>query len=263
MTNLIIDDGANLGSFALNAAQSNKNQTLIAIEPIPKLAAKLRKSAVELQNLVVIEGAVSSRIEQKDLFISEKSDFGTSSLLNFSAQSRIDTYWNSRNDLVHTSSVIVECRPLSDWLEPWRNSHSVIDFIKIDIQGLDLVALKSLGSNWLNRLQAGMLEASATSLNYLYEEDSLDLHSALVHLDEMGFAPYRIEPNDEGFREYNIYFYRKGIDLESHLASINLDNPIYNGLDIYRQIQIFTDSHSWRFTRPLRYLKSCWQKSHR
>jgi hypothetical protein len=132
-----------------------------------------------------------------------------------------------------------------------EGGQGLIDFIKIDIQGMDMSALKSLGEFWLDRCQAGMLEASATNLNYLYEGDTLDLRSALNELEILGFSTYRVEPNDEGFREYNIYFFKKELDLKSHLAKLDLDNPIYNGLNLYKQIELFTNSTSWKITKPL------------
>jgi FkbM family methyltransferase len=122
MKNLIIDVGANHGSFALSVARGNKDHLVIAIEPIQALAKSLEKKKFELDNLVVIQGGVSSFFEHREIHISETSDMGTSSFLRFSAESQEDDYWITRKDMKHTDNQLVECRPLSSWLEPWKES---------------------------------------------------------------------------------------------------------------------------------------------
>ena len=222
----IIDIGANNGDFIVPIAKLNPEHKALAFEPNKELFLKLE--AMKIENLEVIEGGVGARREKLLLNISEKGDKGTSSLLSFSKDIRSDPYWRDRGDLSFDRQEEIEVDTLRGWLEGYEIES--IDFIKIDTQGFDLIALESLGSELLAKVKYGMLEVPATELNHLYEGDESDLTSALSSLKENNFSIFKIEPNDEGFKEYNVYFFQRGEDPVSIERELKLSsNKIYNG----------------------------------
>lgn len=222
----IIDIGANNGEFILPIAQTNPNHRAIAFEPNEELFLHLE--AAKTPNLEIIKGAVGAKREKLMLNISDKGDKGTSSLLNFSKKIKEDSYWRERSDLVFDRQEEVQV----DTLEAWLSKYEIdsIDFLKIDTQGFDLIALESLGVELLGKVKFGVLEVPATDLNHLYEGDGSDLTAALAFLKDNNFSIFKVEPNDEGFREYNVYFYQNGINPVEIEEELELKkNKIYNG----------------------------------
>ncbi|MDN0114733.1 FkbM family methyltransferase [Yersinia intermedia] len=226
-SNIIIDIGANYGGFSLEIAKRNPNKVVYAIEAEPSLAKKLELEATEkqLKNHKVENFAISDTEGIADFFISELGDHGTSSLLRFSKENIInDEYWAGRQDLQHTKKTSVHTKRLDTFLD--EIIFNDIDFIKIDIQGLDLVALKSAGK-YLSKIKAGMLEMPAVCEKSLYENNYDDLRIALNYLYENSFIVYGIKPNDEASNEFNIFFYRNGENIERIENDLNIRNFLY------------------------------------
>lgn len=225
--NIIIDIGANHGDFSLEIAKRNPSMIVYAIEADPFLASELQleTSNRQILNHKIENFAISDTEGIADFFISELSDHGTSSLLKFSEKNITnDEYWSVRKDLQHTKKVSVHTQRLETFLD--TIVFNEIEFIKIDIQGLDLIALKSAG-HYLSKIKAGMLEMPAISEKSLYENSYDDLRVALNYLYENNFTVYGIKPNDEASNEFNIFFYRNGEDKNEIERKLNIRNFLY------------------------------------
>jgi len=143
---LIIDVGANEGLFALQQAEENPDHLVIAIEPIPDLAIEIERKgqARNLSNLLVKQVAIDSTAGEKTLYISDAFSKGTSSLLNFVAEEKLNDYWGLRPDALSNNRISVNCLTLEEMLLSVVDPYGVyevqklpIDFIKIDVQGKD------------------------------------------------------------------------------------------------------------------------------
>jgi len=228
--NIIIDVGANMGLFAIPVAKRNIEKKVIVYEPIPQLYKLLEsiKLDQDISNLVLKRSALSVYDGVGKLNVSEVGDWGVSSLLDFN-ESHISNneYWQTRKDLVVTEVIDVSVRTLQSELDEIEFNR--VSFIKIDSQGLDIDILRSAGK-YLNRIDAGMLEAPMTLCLSLYEKESYDLRRALGYLYENDFVVYGIKPNDESSNEFNLFFHRNGLsksEVEKNCQLCGLD--IYDG----------------------------------
>ncbi len=240
---IIIDAGANAGAFSLEVAARNPGLRVLAFEPEPGLARALLRSAEArgLTNHVVHPLAIDRKDGQATLHVATGGDMGVSSLLELSPDIRArDEYWALRDDLHQDRRVEVQTRRLESVLRGVRFRD--IAFIKIDVQGLDLAVLDSLGP-FLPRVRAGMLELSATPHARLYDGEDDTLVDGLTFLRERGFVPYAIKPNDPATNEVNVFFARADVDPEAGERALRLRNlPIYDGKHFWREPSAHPDA---------------------
>ncbi|HEN3664331.1 TPA: FkbM family methyltransferase, partial [Yersinia enterocolitica] len=236
MNDIILDLGANMGGFSLEIAKRNPGVTVHAVEPYPQLAKFLKEQSKKekIINHIVHEVAISEKNGLSVFNVSTESESGTSSLLNFSSDHlKSDEYWSNRIDLVHSIKIDVETMTLFSFLD--RLSFNRIRFIKIDIQGMDLIALKT-AEKYLDRIDGGMLEVPSVKEISLYSGSDDDLLTALVFLDNNGFYAYKIKPNDPASNEFNVFFCRKGQRYELLEDELNL-----------RGLKYYDGKHYWHF----------------
>ena len=225
----ILDIGSNAGDFGIEAARRNPEHLVVCVEPIPMLAAAIaeRARANGLDNVVVEECALASDpSDNAVLNVAGQGDLGISSLLPLDVDSiRADEYWSAREDLKYTEEIAVRVKTLRAILE--ERQIDIVDFVKIDVQGLDLDVLRSAGDR-IGSIRAGMLEVPTVRSVGLYVGENQDLAGAYVALPEMGFEVAGIKPNDEATNEVNVYFVRVGSDLRGVEDELSL-----RGLDLY------------------------------
>lgn len=226
---LIIDLGANRGEFALAAARLNPGLDVLAIEPIPALtdAIEAAAAAANLGNLRCLRVAVDEAAGEAMLNVQSSSDQGVSSLLGFDLASlKRDDYWRERPDLEFDSAIPVIVRRLDELLP---DAPPPIRFAKVDVQGRDVQALRSLGRH-LALLDGGMLEVPGTLENRLYEGEVIDLGGSIAELRAMGFEIHAVKPNDPAGNEYNLFFHRRGTDWRRMEEELGLRRiPLYSG----------------------------------
>jgi FkbM family methyltransferase len=220
---VIIDVGANEGAFVLEILDKNPNVFVLAIEPIPELCAQIRAKALEIgrsTDVEVLTCAVDMQERQAEFNVAVHADQGVSSLLNLSdSEIQKDDYWKTRSDLYFDKKIQVQVRRLDNILSELGISH--VSFVKIDVQGLDVQVLRSMGE-YLSRVDCGMLEITSTLGKRLYEGEEYDLRRALNDLEVMGFEVYSIKPNDPASNEFNIFFCRKGVDYKQLEQTLSL-----------------------------------------
>lgn len=226
----VIDVGANYGGFGLELARRNPMASVHLIEPVPELAEMLRKqiASVELANTFVHEIALGSENGQTALNVSTLGDRGTTSMLPFDSHKiASDPYWSQRTDLQHNATAYVQVMRLSNFME--ENGIERIDFIKIDVQGLDLDVLASAGDR-IGAVHAGMLEVPTTEINALYVGEQQNLRLALNFLEASGLKVMAVKPNDPACNEVNIFFTREPKTWEADTISWGLHNlPAFDG----------------------------------
>ena len=226
----VLDVGANVGSFGLELALRNSALMVHLIEPVPDIAEELRSlcMASGLSNAFVHEVALGDVDGEVELHVSMLGDRGTTSMLPFDdIKIASDPYWSQRTDLRHDTKVRVPTMRLCTFLEKHNLQH--IDFIKIDVQGMDLVVLAS-AENRIGCIQAGMLEVSVSEINALYIGERQNLRTALNFLEENDLKIVAIKPNDPACNEVNIYFSREPRSWAANIAAWGMqDLPAFDG----------------------------------
>jgi FkbM family methyltransferase len=198
------DVGANNGSDSIEVAKKNPNLLVYGFEPTPELNSFI-ESRLRLENIPnynLVKCAVSD-FEGTSIFnVAGQSDWGCSSLLEFSEESK--TEWVGRTDFVVTQKIEVQVIRLDRFVE--ENHIDLIEYLHIDTQGSDLNVLKGLGEK-LSIVRAGVMEAAAKE-NVLYNGQNTE-EECIRFIYENGFLVERIESNDVHRNEVNIFFRNK------------------------------------------------------
>jgi len=171
---IVIDGGANLGYFTLLASNIVGNEGhVISYEPVKQTANALRRNihASRCNNVTVIEAALSDEKGIVTLNLYDNDPFlGNASICEYPDKTRI------RNE----KSL---CIPLDDLLR--HNIHP--DFIKLDIEGSELSALKGA----LGLLQNENPPLICFEWNE-YTADRMGFHpnQILIFLKNLGYSPF-------------------------------------------------------------------------
>lgn len=269
---VVVDVGANKGDFCLPLARLNPTVGFIAVEPIPSLARELEltKAKENLINLKIVECAIASESGQANFNISNEFDQGTSSLAKFSETSLKDIYWNSRSDTKFDEICVVETKTMEEILDDYfeellSDQIRSVDFVKIDVQGYDLVALESFGK-YLQIVKRGVLESSGVVNDKLYVPGN-DLTETLFALNQSKFSISKIIPNDPVFKEYNVFFEGNAESFQDEgYQIIGIDEVLISVCNMASKTELeslresFEGSISWKITRPLRRGKDIYLK---
>jgi FkbM family methyltransferase len=197
----VIDVGAFVGGFSQNAAFERPEVLFLAVEPVPVLAAELRRQTASLPNYWVVEAAIGSRERESELLVPSSGAYNFSSLSPM-LDSRRD--WR---DVILDQRISVQVLPLSQVVEEFVRDG---DFVaKIDVQGRDLEVLESLGST-LGRLRAGVLETAVRRRDLLYVGSPTRADTARA-LWRHGFEVVRVEAEHPANHDQNLVFARRNL----------------------------------------------------
>lgn len=230
----ILDIGANAGDFAMALATRNPGHRVIAVEPVTALAEGIedRLRAEGVTNVEVARFAIDAAEGPAVINVAQTGDWGVSSLLTLHTTGIADDeYWQSRPDLAFTATEEIQRITLHSLMA--RYDVDEVDFVKLDVQGLDLVALESAG-HALPRIRAGMLEVPTSLRNRLYADEDQDLGRAYATLVRLGFEVYNVKPNDPATNEVNVYFVRRGEDAGAVERELSL-----------RGVHLYDGKHYW------------------
>jgi len=164
---VVVDAGARVGVFAakISAAVGNEGR-IIAIEPEPRSFSCLQKNikANSLNNVIPIQKMLWSQAELRKLYISGNSA---------SHSAYCDAFYSSTGE-----SINVEADTLDNILE--ELGIESVDFIKMDIEGAEIEALKGMQKSLELDLQ---LAISA----YHPVGDTLTHAAIIPQLEQLGF----------------------------------------------------------------------------
>jgi FkbM family methyltransferase len=199
---IIFDVGANDCQTFLQEVKDNASTHVHAFEPTPKFSDFARNNYHHLKNFHYIPFGVSDKEEILNFKIAGHADWGCSSFLDFSENSK--TLWEGRDDFDVTDSVNVLVIPLSKYIE--ENKIPKIDFLHVDTQGFDLKVLRGLGK-YISIVKEGMVEAAAKPDILYYGQNTLE--ETKEFLEKNGFKIISITNNDHLGNEVNIHFVRE------------------------------------------------------
>jgi FkbM family methyltransferase len=177
---LLIDVGANRGSFADHFSWINPNADMILIEPIPELYDALLFKYRAFPKVICLQSAISDKVGES-IFHVTANDGQSSSLLEI-GQRHLEAAPHAHE----TRKITVKTNTLDEILGEFQFSNA---FLKIDVQGNDLPALKG-AEKLLKKVSAIHIEVSIQSL---YEGDVLG-YKVWEFLNLCGFVLYGIDP---------------------------------------------------------------------
>ena len=130
---VIYDIGANRGLTALRFLNTFPNATLFAFEPIEELSNELQRKFADSENVKITNCAISDKSGTLTFYINKSLD--TSSTL----PSKL-TGLNSDAQVKTLNKITVPCQTIDETF--YKNKLSVINILKLDIQGGELKALQ-------------------------------------------------------------------------------------------------------------------------
>ena len=215
MTKIIFDVGSMDGEQGLEKMREygDADYKLYAFEAHPHWAKLIREKFASISpSCVLVEKAASDKNGSAMFHMCKRH--GASSLLKMKDDNTLAQYWPGRDDILYSgNSVNVETVRLDTFIE--ENNIDKIDYLNIDVQGMDLQVLKSLGK-YINIVQEGACEAAYNEKAAIYEGQNSYFHEIILWLQENGFEVEKYESNaptktadPDWFNEYNIYFRRK------------------------------------------------------
>ena len=202
----LIEVGAFDGSDSLR--YHNEGYVVYTFEPKKDLFEDLVNKTKHLTNYTVIPKAVSL-VDGTTQFNICKSG-GASSILPFRSEEELIKTWSIYRTDIHYSGISyeVETTRLDTFIESNNLNNTIIDFIHIDAQGVDLDVLKSLGK-YIKNIMAGVVETVKDKDKSIYiDQNNNTLDSVQEFLLSNGFIINNIESNDNTECEYNVYFTR-------------------------------------------------------
>jgi FkbM family methyltransferase len=172
----VLDIGANVGKWSKMLLAKLPEARVFQCEPSPTSQAEIRK--LNLPNSTLLPYAVGERAEKAVLYTSRDCD-GSASL-----HARVDTYFSTRS----YQAINVETITIDEIAE--SNQLDFIDFIKMDIEGHELFALRGAQKCLANRrIGALLFEFGFGNINSrTFFKDFWDLLSP-------DFRIYRVTPS--------------------------------------------------------------------
>lgn len=196
---IVLDIGANNGDSTLHMAR--EGATVYAFEPVPEMIAEIEAKTRDLPNYHLVKSAVSNYNGKAMFNVAGQSDWGCSSLNEFS--DNLEKTWPGRTDFKVTHQIGVLVMRLDTFIE--ANGIKQIDYLHCDAQGSDLKVLEGLG-RYIEIVREGVIEVAANDELALYKGADNSLHTAIDFLTKNGIRWIEISP---WAQEYNIHFYRE------------------------------------------------------
>jgi len=179
---VFFDIGANIGCYSLIAAkQTGSKGEVHSFEPVTKVFEKLQSNVLlnGFRNIKLNQNAVFEKSGVLELFVSSNENAGMSSMFHHDTESG-----QTEKAIAITIDEYVE-----------RMKITKIDFIKIDIEGAELFALKGM-RNTLRRFSPIILmELSDDILNSTFIKE----HEILNLLMELNYEKWGIDENGNLF----------------------------------------------------------------
>ena len=170
---IVVDAGARIGTFSAKiSAAVGETGRIIAIEPEPQNFACLRKNIEtnQLHNVIPIQKMLWSGTRQLPLYLSG----------NTAAHSAYcDPFYSSTGE-----SILVEAEALDGILESL--GIGLVDFIKMDIEGSEIEALKGMPRTLASNVQMAIAA-------YHPIEGNLAHIVIVPHLEQLGFTTSYID----------------------------------------------------------------------
>lgn len=201
---LLIEVGSYDGNDSLQFY--NNGYKVYTFEPKKDLYENLIEKTKNLPNYNVINKAVCLENGVKQFNICKLG--GASSILKFRSDEELEKSWSAnRTDIQFSGlSYDVETIRLDTFIENEGLQDTLIDYIHIDAQGVDLECLMSLGK-YIKNVKCGVVETVYDKTKSIYENQDINTFDNIkIFLEKNNFKITNIESNDNTNCEYNVHF---------------------------------------------------------
>lgn len=202
----LIEVGAYDGTDSLN--YHNQGYTVYTFEPKKDLYENLVNKTKDLIGYTVIPKAVY--LTNGTIKFNICKSGGASSILPFRDDDELNKHWSPNRTDVHYSGISyeVETTRLDTFIETNNLQDTIIDYIHIDAQGVDLDVLKSLGK-YIKNVSAGVIETVINKEKSIYiNQNDNTFDNVKTFLSSNDLHIINVESNDNTECEYNVHFKR-------------------------------------------------------
>lgn len=181
----VIDIGASEGNFFQRIAQSYQIKDAILIEPLPNRVVEL-KEKYNKPNIKIVDVAIESSLGEKEFYVAQEFDYVSSLLL-------LEDEELNNLQIQKPTSFKVKTDTLDNIYK--LSGLNVIDFIKIDVQGVEHLVLE-YGQNTLQNTKLVFIEVSYKPL---YKDSStfFDIYSFFMAHN------FRLANINQGYKSAN------------------------------------------------------------
>lgn len=184
---VIIDGGANIGSYSLLANNLNPNTQIYAFEPVKSTFAKLKENTSHRNNIVCIEKGLyrNNCTKEINLFVSDTH----SSIIDIQG-------WKYDSKEKQTIELIRG----DDFLK--ANNIKVVDFLKIDVEGAEYDAILGFEEH-IDKGVIKMIQFEYGYINISTKKLLLDFYN---YFESKGYLLGKIFPKTVEFRKYEFKY---------------------------------------------------------
>ena len=203
----VFDIGANIGWYTIHIAKNLTQGKLYAFEPIPDTYSRLKRNVVlnNIENVVLNNIALSDSKGHLSFYYSPKMTVASS----------------SQNITNNENAILINCE--TETLDNYflENNIERVDFIKCDIEGAELFALKGALktiSSQLPIIFTEMLRKWSAKFGY-HPNDIINLLESIGYecFINRGGNLLKVEKVDENTLETNYFFFHK----INHLSKVS------------------------------------------
>lgn len=201
---LLIEVGAFDGKDSLK--YHSNGYKVFTFEPKKDLFEDLSNRTKELKNYTVINKAVC-KTNGKTIFNICRNG-GASSILEFKSKDELIKNWGENRKDIHfaNKSYEVETIRLDTFLEEYKLENTMIDFLHIDAQGVDLEVLESLG-DYIQNVIEGVVETVKDKEKSIYVNQNENTYDNVKKfLEKNNFKITKVVSNDKTGCEFNVFF---------------------------------------------------------
>lgn len=181
---VFLDVGANVGQYTLIAsALVGESGRVYAVEPLPQLAASLKKNIQRngLTNVIVSQLALSDSDEKRNFYASCPLSIGTGSFF--------------KNMYSDGSSMVVQCQKLQTYTTQMRIPH--VDVMKLDVEGSELRIIHG-SSDMFRGVNAPVLFIEIN--DYMLRRAGRSAVELLALLQEFDYSVFQLAEGGTGAR---------------------------------------------------------------
>lgn len=175
-------------------------------EPKKDLFLSLFEKTKNIENYNVFNKAVCLFNGKTTFNVCKKG--GASSILKFKDNETLEKHWGKKRSDIHYSgeSYEVETTRLDTFIEEQGLENTIIDYIHIDAQGVDLECLESVGK-YIKNIREGVLETVKNQEKSIYiDQGKNTLENIERFLIKNDFEIIGVSNNDKSQCEFNVHF---------------------------------------------------------
>jgi FkbM family methyltransferase len=193
--NCAFDVGANTGDWTAICRQNHPQSVIHAFEIAAPTFAKLQSNVGTLSHVFLNSFGLSNRTEEIDLFLPEaEKEIGRATSFKDHLEPEFEMPGQERTSFQKIRGKVI---PGDDYVK--TNKIEMIDFLKIDVEGMEETVLEGLANTFAGRkIRLVQFEYNTTNI-----VSKFLLRNAYQFFNRHGYAVGKLYPNYIEFRDYH------------------------------------------------------------